>query len=166
MGKLCCLLIKKNWWYFCWRLQSSTNQLYLQKFILSPHPTFQPIFWWIMLKSDCWFSFLRSFHHWECHPLSLPFCKSDHPPYLEFNTVTHNWCWLKDKSQIHVPLKVALNLERSLIPRPPSFLGRQITSHFTEGIFLWSWFPPHIKFLWRDNNLSTILWGILKKDNR
>ena len=166
MRFFCCLLIRNNWLYFCSRVQSSPSHLSVQKLILSPHPTFQAIFWWKMLWSDWWYSFLRSLHQWEYPPLSRPFWNSDQPPYLEVIILAHNCCWSETKAHIHLPSKATLNLEISLIPRPPSILGRKITSHFTQGIFLCSWSPPHKKFLCKDTNLWATLWGILKKDKR
>ena len=162
----CCPLMRNNWLYCCSRLESAPNHLSFQNLTLSPPPTFHTMCWWIELNSGCWNNFQRSLHHWECQTLSLPLLRSAQPPYLDVKILTHNWFWLEDKAYIHLPIKAALNLEISLILSPPTSLGRQMTSHYTHAIFLSSWEPPHRKFLCKDINFRTNLYGILKKDRR
>jgi len=92
----------KSWEYFCCKLQSSPSQLSFQNLILSPQPAFQAIFWCIILKSLCWYIFLRSLHQWESQQWTLPFCKADHPPYLEFRTLWWEFfTWVKEDTVLH-----------------------------------------------------------------
>ena len=164
--EVCWLLIKYKVRYFAWRFKLSPSHLSFHKLILVPQPTLHLRLSIKQLLCYCWKTAFKSCHHWDENLLFPSKISSFHPPYLESKILTQGWFWLLASSHPHLPSKASLKLDKSLIPRPPLFLGRQTVSHFTQGILLASWWPPQRKFLSMETMLCTTFMGILKKDSK
>ncbi|KAK2454401.1 hypothetical protein QL285_001965 [Trifolium repens] len=87
-------------------------------------------------------------------------------PYLAKITFFHMSSPSKRSFQRHLERRLEFINRRSLMPKPPSFFGLQISDHFTQHILFLFERPPQRNFRWILTTSRQIFTGILRKERK
>ena len=159
--------MKPSLGYFSANDSSWHIHLSSQNLILSPPPTFHfnPV--WITVPwCEWWRALFKSLHQIDSGP-TLPVSSILlHPPYLDSNTLVHNFPWCCKRCHFHLSRRAILKVLMSLMPSPPFSFDKHTVSYLIHAILFWSGPPPHKNLRCNFISLSTTDWGTLKKEKK